>query len=120
MSVIRHNLTKAKKRALRVRSKMTGTANRPRVSVFRSNRYIFIQAIDDVAGKTIASAHTKHVAEDKKAKTKTEKAAATAAKLAAELKKQKVSQAIFDRGSYRYHGRVKSVAETLRSEGIRV
>lgn len=121
MPVIKHNLTKAQRRQRRVRAAMTGTAKQPRVSVFRSNKYMYVQAIDDVAGKTIAAAHSKQVTKaSKKGQTKTDVAAATAKQLAEQLKKQKVTKAIFDRGANKYHGRVKAVAETLRSEGVTV
>lgn len=121
MPVIRHPKTKALKRAKRVRSKMSGTEVRPRVTVFRSNKGTYLQAIDDVAGKTIVSAHTKQIAEKgKKAGNKTEKTVTIAKKLATDLKKKKIVAVIFDRGANKYHGRVKAVAETLRTEGITV
>lgn len=124
MPVIRHSNTKAEQRRKRVRSKMSGTEVRPRVTVFRSNKGIYLQAIDDSAGKTIVAAHTKQVVEKaekgKKAASKTENTAAAAKKLAADLKKKKIAAVIFDRGANKYHGRVKAVAETLRSEGITV
>lgn len=122
MPVIKHNLTKAERRRRRVRASMTGTAKQPRVSVFRSNKYVYLQAIDDQAGKTLAAAHSKQViaADKKKKQTKTEVTAEVAKKLAAALKKQKVTQVIFDRGANKYHGRVKAVAETLRTEGVTV
>lgn len=102
-------------RKKRVRAKMEGTATKPRISVTRSNRYIFMQAIDDVAGKTLFGVRDT----DGKA-TKTERAVETAKAFSAELKKAKITQAIFDRGPYKYHGRVKAVAEALRAEGINV
>ncbi len=117
MPRISHHQTPAQKRKLRVRRELKGTAERPRVSVHRSNQHIFVQAIDDVAQKTIASAHDTMVA-GKKKQTKTEKAIATAQLIAQLLEKNKISKVIFDRGSHRYHGRVKAVAEALREAGI--
>lgn len=128
MPVIRHLNTKAEQRRKRVRSKMSGTAARPRVTVFRSNKSIYLQAVDDSAGKTIVAAHTKQIVEKtgkgkekgKKSASKTENTVVTAKKLATDLKKKKIVAVIFDRGANKYHGRVKAVAETLRSEGITV
>lgn len=121
MPKIAHNLTKAQTRKQRVRSKIFGTTKRPRVTVFRSNKFVYIQAINDETGKTLAMAHDKQVKpKGKKTITKTESATESAKRLAAELKKQKVAAVVFDRGHYRYHGRVKAVAEALREEGINV
>lgn len=117
MPRINHYQTLEQKRKLRVRRALKGTASRPRVSVHRTNKHIFVQAIDDVAQKTIASAHDSMIASKKK-QTKTEKAIATAELIVKLLEKSKISQVIFDRGSHRYHGRVKAVAETLREAGI--
>ncbi len=102
-------------RKQRVRSKMEGTAQKPRISVDRSNRYIYMQAIDDVSGKTIFGLR------DTDGKTtKTERAAATAKAFAARLQEEKITHAIFDRGAYKYHGRIKAIAEALREAGINV
>jgi large subunit ribosomal protein L18 len=121
MPVIKHNKTKAEHRRLRVRAKMSGTQARPRVTVFRSNKYLYIQAIDDASGRTIVATHTKQVKPAKKdSQTKSELAAVAAKKLATDLKTKKITAAIFDRGANKYHGRIKAVAETLRSEGIKV
>jgi large subunit ribosomal protein L18 len=99
---------------------MEGTASKPRLSVYRSNKYISLQAIDDVAGKTLASAHDMTLRRGGKKQTKTETAILTATEIAKQLKKAKISTLIFDRGSYRYHGRVKAVAEHLREQGMKV
>ena len=116
MPTISHNMTSAEARKRRVRGKLHGTAERPRVTVYRSNRFIYGQAIDDAAGKTLASARS--LATD--AGTKSEQANAVGATVAAEMKKQGITKAIFDRGSYNYHGRMKAVAEALRTAGITV
>lgn len=120
MHKIKHDLTKSQKRARRVRAKLHGTADQPRVTVSRSNRYTYVQAIDDDQGKTIASANELMLAAAKKAVkgTKTERAKAVAEVVAAQLKDKKIKQVAFDRGAYRYHGRVKVVADTLREQGI--
>lgn len=121
MPKIAHNQTKAQKRKQRVSIKLFGTADRPRISVRRSNKFVFVQAIDDAAGKTIASAHDKQSqAANKKGLTKLEAAKLTAQSLAGELKKKKISSVVFDRGQYKYHGRVQAIAQTLRDEGIKV
>lgn len=118
MPKIAHHHTLKQKRKLRVSGKMNGTAERPRVAVFRSNQHIVLQAIDDVAGVTVASASD--LGKTKIKGTKTDRAVAVTKLLVAGLQKVTVSAVVFDRGSYRYHGRVKAVAETLRQEGITV
>lgn len=118
MPKIKHNLSLKQKRAKRVRTKFSGTAQRPRVSVFRSNHHIYLQAIDDLAGKTLVGASDVALSKEKKKMTKVERAVKTAKVLAEGLKKKKVEALVFDRGSYRYHGRVKAVAETLREAGL--
>ncbi len=101
------------RRTRRVRSKLHGTAARPRLSVYRSNEHVYIQAIDDDKSVTLAAAY------DKGAKgTKTERAQIAAKQVADALKKAGVKQVTFDRGYYRYHGRVKAVADTIREQGI--
>lgn len=107
------------KRARRVRSKMSGTAAHPRINVYRSNKHIQIQVIDDEQGRTLAAGSdlgkTKSVTG-----TKTERTIAITKALAQAMKKAKITKAAFDRGANMYHGRVKAVAETLREEGIEV
>jgi large subunit ribosomal protein L18 len=109
--------SKLKKRKMSVRSKIKGTAKRPRLSVFRSNEHIYLQVINDEQGVTLVGAGD--YGQDSKVKgTKTEKAVKVAKNLAKELKKKKIKRIVFDRGPYRYHGRIKAVAETLREEGL--
>ena len=106
---------RTQRRLNRVRGKLHGTATQPRLSVFRSNQHIFVQAIDDDAQKTILALSDSKV----EAKgNKTERAIALAQTLGAQLKKAGITAAVFDRGFYRYHGRVKAVADTLRSTGL--
>jgi large subunit ribosomal protein L18 len=98
---------------------MHGTAERPRLSIFRSNRYTYLQVIDDDQQQTLLAVND--AGQEAKLKgTKTQRAEKLAADLAKQLKKAKIKALVFDRGSYKYHGRVKAIAETLRAEGIKV
>jgi large subunit ribosomal protein L18 len=105
------------RRAHRVRRKITGTAERPRLSVFRSSKHIYAQLIDDLNGVTVAAASTA-------AKTgakyggNVKAAAAVGQKLAEAAKAKGITQAAFDRGHYRYHGRVKALADAARKGGL--
>jgi large subunit ribosomal protein L18 len=103
------------RRHRRVRSKVAGTAERPRLTVFRSNRGIFAQLVDDEAGRTLASAHW--TAMDTGG-SKTEQAEAVGKALAEAAKKAGISSCVFDRGGYLYHGRVKALAEGAREGGL--
>ncbi len=119
MPKIKHNLTIKQKRKIRVRVKLHGTAVRPRLNVLRSNKYCYLQVIDDDSGKTLASAND--VKKDKKMTgTKTERAIKIAEDIAKQLDKKKIKELVFDRGYYRYHGRVKAVAESLRKAGLKL
>ena len=110
----------ALRRKFHVRKKVHGTPERPRLSVFRSNKHIYVQLIDDVAGLTLASASTKSKAlRDKIAKTSNKKAAEIIGEVVA---KQALGVGIkcvcFDRGPYKFHGRVKSLADAARKAGL--
>src|SRR5690554_2164138 len=97
------------RRRHRVRRKISGTPERPRLSVFRSNRYIYAQLIDDVAGQTVAAASSQEA--DLRGSTLTvETAAKVGALLGERAKEAGVTQAVFDRGGYKFHGRVKALA----------
>ena len=105
------------RRHRRVRRKISGTAERPRLAVHRSNRGIEAQLIDDVDGKTLASAS--HLGVKKTFKgTKTEQAAEVGKLLAAAAKKAGIESVVFDRGGYLYHGRVKALADGAREGGL--
>ena len=107
------------KRQKRIRTKIVGTSARPRLTVFRSNQHISLQVIDDQAGKTLASASD--LVKGQKAKvTKTASAVAVSKVLLGLLAKKKITSLVFDRSYYKYHGRVKAVAETLREGGIKL
>lgn len=110
----------AQRRKHHVRKKVNGTPERPRLSVFRSNKHIYAQVIDDVAGLTLASAGTKSKSlRDKIAKTGNKKAAEI---IGEAIPKEAFGVGIkcvcFDRGSYRFHGRVKSLADAARKAGL--
>lgn len=105
------------KRTMAVRSKISGTADRPRLNVFRSNEHIYAQVIDDKKNETLAAASD--LGKSYKG-TKTNKAQQIAKDLLKQLKKKEITKLAFDRGPYRYHGRVKAVAEVLREEGIKI
>ena len=106
-----------KRRHRRVRRKIAGTAERPRLVVFRSNRGIEAQLVDDVEGKTLASAS--HLGLKKSFKgSKSEQAAEVGKLLAASAKKAGVESVVFDRGGYLYHGRVKALADGAREGGL--
>jgi large subunit ribosomal protein L18 len=105
------------RRHKRVRSKITGTAERPRLVVFRSNRGIFAQLVDDASGRTLASASWTAVSGGSSGK-KTEQAEQVGKALAAEAKKAGIERCVFDRGGYLFHGRVKALAEGAREGGL--
>jgi large subunit ribosomal protein L18 len=106
------------KRRRRVRAKVHGTAERPRISVFRSNRGIFAQLVDDDAGRTLAAVSWTEA--DLKSLKPMEQAAKAGQLLAERAKAAGVETAVFDRGGYRYHGRVKALAEGAREGGLTV
>jgi large subunit ribosomal protein L18 len=107
---------------LRIRKNVRGTAERPRVVVFRSLKNISLQAIDDSKGHTIISISTleKEIAESLKAKNKTEVAREIGKKFAERLKSKNIVAVVYDRAGFRYHGRVQAVAEGMREAGIKV
>jgi large subunit ribosomal protein L18 len=125
------NLNKIKRgkrlrRHRRVRAKVRGTVSRPRLSIFRSNKHIFLQLIDDEKGRTLISAgdfevkagKSKSRIKTKKKKTKTEIVFEAGKRLAALAKAKKIIKIVFDRGGYAYHGRVKAAAEGMREGGL--
>jgi len=115
--MVNPNIKRANRRKLRVRAKIFGTKARPRVSVHRSNKFIYAQVIDDEAGKTIVS-YSSFSAKLKG--TKIEQAKEVGKQLAELLKKNKITAVVFDRGSFAYKGRVKAIAEGLREHTISV
>lgn len=106
---------KRKIRHRRVRSKVIGTATRPRLSVFKSNKFVYAQVIDDEKANTIVSADSKKMNKG----TMTEKAAKVGEEIAKVAKDKKVSEVVFDRGGYLYTGVVKSLADGARKGGLK-
>jgi|SRR5580704_4716671 large subunit ribosomal protein L18 len=104
------------KRRRRVRAKIHGTAERPRISVFRSNRGVFAQLIDDDSGRTLASVNWTEA--DLRGLKRMEQATRAGSLLADRAKAAGVDTAVFDRGGYKYHGRVKALAEGAREGGL--
>ena len=106
------------RRHIRVRNKISGTAERPRLCVYRSNSNLYVQVIDDVAGTTLAQASTL----DKEVKTKhanKEAAKEVGALIAKRASEKKIKEVVFDRGGYIYHGVVKEIAEAAREAGLK-
>ena len=99
----------------RIRGKISGTAARPRMSVFRSNKQIYVQLIDDLAGVTLASASSKGVEQG----TKSEIAAVVGQNIAKKAIEAGITEVVFDRNGYLFHGRVKSLADAARGAGLK-
>ena len=104
------------KRRRRVRAKVQGTGERPRISVFRSNRGVFAQLIDDDSGRTLAA--VSWTEPDLRGLKPIEQAQRAGAMLAERAKSAGIERAVFDRGGYRYHGRVKALADGAREAGL--
>jgi len=104
------------RRHRRVRAKVSGTAERPRLAVFRSNRGIFAQLVDDASGRTLAAASWTAVSG--RSGSKTDQSREVGKTLAAAAKKAGIDRCVFDRGGYLYHGRVKALAEGAREGGL--
>ncbi len=108
---------KNEKRAVRhkrIRARVAGTAERPRLAVFRSNRFIYAQLIDDTAGKTLGAVDSRAV----KGATPLQRAAAVGAEIATKAKALGVTAVVFDRGGFRYQGNVATVADAARAGGL--
>ncbi len=104
----------------RVRRKLSGTAERPRIAVFRSLKHIYVQAIDDREGRTIASASSldKEIAADVKG-SNVDSAKAVGSLIAERIKAHGIESAVFDRGGYPYHGKIKALADAAREKGLK-
>ena len=107
-------------RHTRLRKKIIGTAKRPRIAVFKSNRHVFIQFIDDVENKTVLSSKAVSKKKATLGGKKTEVAAKVAEMLGKKAKEAGITEAVFDRGGFKYHGRIKAVADGLRKGGIKI
>lgn len=99
----------------RIRGKISGTAARPRMTVFRSNKQIYVQLVDDMAGKTLVSASSKGIEEG----TKSEIAAKVGEQAAEKALAAGINEVVFDRNGYLFHGRVKSLADAARKGGLK-
>ncbi len=122
MDKAQHKRQRRRQAHLRVRGRVAGSAERPRLAVFKSLRYVYAQVIDDSRGKTLAQASSKESAIAKKAEggTSTKDAARLVGEAIAErAKKQGVEAVVFDRGGYLYHGKVRELAEGARSKGLK-
>ncbi|MDO4613237.1 MAG: 50S ribosomal protein L18 [Actinomycetaceae bacterium] len=107
-----------RRRHLRVRKRVLGTPERPRLVVTRSNRHMVAQVIDDIAGHTLCSASTLEAAHRNDEGTKVEQARAVGARIAERAKAAGITAVVFDRGGNKYHGRVAAVAEGAREGGL--
>lgn len=109
-----------KRRQRRVRARIFGTAAKPRLAVFRSNRAIYAQLIDDTAHRTLLSASGAELGKDALKKSKTGVAREVGELLAKKAKDKGITAAVFDRRDYAYHGRVKALAEGVRKGGVKI
>ncbi|MDX9773115.1 MAG: 50S ribosomal protein L18 [Bacteroidales bacterium] len=115
-------LSKTEKREkikLRIRKRIKGTAGKPRISVFRSNKQIYVQAVDDVNGVTLASASSREKEIAAVTGKKSDVASLVGKRLAEACKEKGIETVVFDRGGYQYHGRVKSLADGAREGGLK-
>ncbi|MBI2637860.1 MAG: 50S ribosomal protein L18 [Candidatus Sungbacteria bacterium] len=117
MNLFKSKRSKRIRRHRRVRANIMGTALRPRLSVFRSNKHLHLQLIDDEAGRTLVAAETREV---KKTKGKQGSAASEVGTLLAKKALEKgIKEIVFDRGGYRYHGNIKKLADAARAGGLK-
>ncbi len=115
MEKTQYKNTKRVSRHKRIRAKISGTASRPRLSVYRSNRYLYVQLIDDVTGKTLASGDTRK----ETGKTLSEKATSLGNKVSEKAKTLGLTEVVFDRGGFRYQGTIAALAEAARAGGLK-
>ena len=115
-------LTKAERRQrikYRIRKRLSGSGERPRMTVYRSNRQIYVQLVDDVTGQTIASASSKEKEIAKQKVNKIDQAKLVGKRIAEKAKEKGIKAVVFDRNGFLYHGRVKEVAEGARAAGLK-
>ena len=112
---------KRKERHSRIRNKISGTPERPRMNVFKSSKNIYVQIIDDMKGNTIVSSSSidKDIAQDINGLNKTDIAKLVGQNVAKKALEKGVSEVVFDRGGYIFHGRIKSLADSARESGLR-
>ncbi|MEI6185600.1 MAG: 50S ribosomal protein L18 [Dehalococcoidia bacterium] len=120
MAKVSSNIAR-KRRHARIRTTVSGTPDQPRLCVFRSLSNIYAQIIDDTSGMTLASANSMgaDLKEQLKGKNKTQVAELVGSELARDAKEKGISRVVFDRGGYKYHGRVKALAEAARKAGLK-
>ena len=118
MDKAKEKMMRKERRRKRVRKKIFGVPERPRLSVFRSNRHIYAQIIDDTVGHTLVSASSMEKSLDLEGKKKTEVALEVGRILAARAREKGIVRVVFDRGGNLYHGRVKALAEGAREGGL--
>lgn len=107
------------RRHRRVRRRVRGTSERPRLAVFRSNMHIYAQVIDDTAGRTLVAASTKDKGlADLSGKTKTERSREVGRLIAERAKENGIDKVVFDRGGFKYHGRIQALADAAREAGL--
>jgi len=113
----REKIQQREKRKRRIRAKISGTAQIPRLSVFKSNLHIYAQIIDDELGKTLVSASDLQIKKTAK-KTKSQIAFQIGGEVAKKAKAKKIKKVVFDRGGFKFHGRIKAVADGARKTGL--
>lgn len=106
------------RRKVRVRTKVSGTAERPRLSVYRSNRFTYVQAIDDLVGRTVCAA-SNQAAEGREIRNTVVDIGKLGELIGAKLKEKGIAEVVFDRNGYRYHGVVKALADGARKAGLK-
>lgn len=116
MSKIKKQIATKERRKKRIRVKIKGSSQRPRLSVFRSNRGFYLQIIDDAKGATLVSAHSREL--KSKSGNNIEQAEKLGELLAKKALEKKIKKVVFDKSAYRYHGRVKAVADAAREKGL--
>jgi len=122
MKKLRKKIARRNKIRKRIRSAITGTKERPRMSVFKSNKHIYVQLIDDLSGQTLVAASTlsNDLKEDLEDKSGVEKAEEVGKTLAEKAVKLNIDKVVYDRGGYKYHGQIKAVAEGAREAGLKL
>ena len=120
MTKVQHNLSNQKRRTQRVHARVIATAERPKLVINRSNKYLYLQVVDE-AGHVVAAQSDLRLLKKgtlKRNLTKTERAGATGKQLAADLRKSKIAAVSVDRGACKFHGRIKAAVEQIRENGI--
>ena len=120
MSISKKRVARQRRHA-RIRAKLQGTASRPRLCVFRSLNHIYARVIDDTRGHTLASASTldAEIKNETDSKSKSAEAELVGSMIAKRILTKKIKEVVFDRGGYKYHGRVKALAEAARKAGLK-